>query len=144
MTYLIAQIAGRKRWTQINIPLDLAHFFGNAAIRGYVDVVPVSTSGKTFPVETRKFNLKRSINWTFGLSAKLASDSDHPGTKQPIAAFRQMPGGTYRYCILMPSHPAYAALEAFLVANYTGPARYKKRVLASVAEVAALYPACPL
>lgn len=144
MSYLIAQIAGRKRWTQINIPLDLASFFGSATSTGYVDVVPVTTAGVSFPPEHRKFTLKESVNWVFGLSSRLASDSDHPGARQPLALFKQVAGAPYRYCIVMPNHAAYSALEGHLNASYVGSARNRKRVLATAAEVTALYPACPL
>jgi hypothetical protein len=142
--YLIAQIAGRKRWTQINIPLDLANFFGSASSVGFVDVLPVSNSGKSWPAEHRKFTLKKSINWVFGLSSKLATDADHPGPNQPIAVFRRTNGAQYRYCLVMPADPPYAALEMHLVSTYKGPARNRKRVLASASQISALYPSCPL
>lgn len=144
MEYLIAEVAGRNRWTQINIPLDLASFFTTASIKGNVDLIPVRMSGKQLASDTRKFTLKKSVNWTFGLSSDLATDADHPGKKQPIAVFRRMPGDIFRYCIVMPQNGAYVALENHLSVNYIGPARNRKRVVANQSTISSIFPSSPL
>lgn len=141
---LVAQIGSGPRWKQANFPYSIVqNFFGmNPTGNGFVDLLPVAASGSaTAAVPTKVVNVQ-SQNYRLELNS--VSGLPYPTTGRPIAVFRRIAGGTFRYKVFFPGDPGYSALDAGLAGLYTGPTHQLKRVIINSAALTAIWSACPV
>ena len=132
---------GSVRWNQVNVLQDdYTDFFGATIGKQRRFIFQhVDATGKLGEMESRPNVDVKSSNYRFELAA--AAHLAYPSAPdRPIVAFVRAPGGVFRYSLLMPGAPGYAAAKAFLVANYIGPARQLRRVRATVATLKAAIP----
>lgn len=142
--------AGKKkseRWSQGN--------YTKAIMKDFFEVQPepntsqkkkfewIAEDGSLHHDKIRPFGYRKSKNYGFELGA--ASGIPYPkGSKRPIAVFRKMASGSFRYQLLMPSNPSYDTVNAHLQANYSGPKHHRSRILTTVDAMKVVWPSSPL
>ncbi|MEI3848801.1 MULTISPECIES: phospholipase D family protein [unclassified Microbacterium] len=142
---LVAEIpASGGRWKQANF--DLANyegFFG--AKRGSqrrIVLQSVSGQGVLGEIESRPSVEVSSSNYRFELAA--AAGIPYPKHGAPIGVFVRLETGQFIYSLLLPGDNGYAEASRFLEVRWSGPAREKRRVRATVDELRAVWQDAPL
>jgi len=109
---LVAEIGGGVRWKQANFPYKIMQgYFGvNPTGNGTVNLIPVDTNGTPSPpVPTQVVNVK-SQNYRLELGS--VSGVPYPTNGRPIAVFRRVTSGAFRYHVFFVGDVGYAALSA--------------------------------
>nr|WP_277988355.1 phospholipase D family protein [Salipiger thiooxidans] len=140
---LVAQIPkGGDRWNQGNFSLEIMKsFFGiNPTAGGTITLHEIDSAGSVGKSEPTHVFQSKSHNYRFALRS--VNGQNYPTAGRPIAIFRRVAATEHRYRVIFPGDAGHSALEAFLNANYTG--RGMKRVATTSADLATVWPACPV
>jgi hypothetical protein len=142
---LIAEIPkGDVRWQQANFDLDsFQNFFGAQPGASHRIVLQhVDSSGALGALESRPSVAVKSRNFRFELEA--AHGLDYPTTGRPIGVFVQIAPRFFRYRLLMPNDPNYAAVSAVLETMYKGRADRMRRAATTTDVLRQAWPDSPL
>lgn len=141
---LLSEIGKGDRWKQANFPyIIMQSYFGvNPTGNGFVDLIPIDLSGAACtPVSTKAVNVQ-SKNYRLELGS--VSGIAYPASGRPIAVFRKVGAGQFRYRVFFPSDPGHAALRTGLNQLYQGPTRQLPRVVVDSATLTNIWSACPV
>jgi hypothetical protein len=141
---LIAEIGKGDRWKQANFPyVIMQSYFGvNPTGNGYIDLIPVEPNGNPLPsVPTKAVNVQ-SQNYRLELGS--VSGITYPSSGRPIAVFRKIAAGQFRYRVFMPGTAGHGQLSAGLSGLYQGPARQLQRIVVDTTTLASIWAACPV
>lgn len=142
---LIAEIpkAG-DRWAQANFDLaSYEGFFGaKAGTQRRISLHHVDGYGNLGEVESRPSVEVASKNYRFELAA--ARGLPYPSAGSPIGIFLRLATGQFLYSLLLPGDAGYQETDALLASHWDGRADRKRRLLFSVEDVRAAWPASPL
>ena len=141
---LIAEIGKGDRWKQANFPyVIMQSYFGvNPTGNGFIDLIPVDANGVgQAPVATKAVNVQ-SMNYRLELGS--VAGMPYPTIGRPIAVFRKIAAGQFRYRVFFPNDPSHTALNAGLTQLYQGPARQLNRVVVDAPTLTNIFPTCPV
>jgi hypothetical protein len=141
---LIAEIGKGDRWKQANFPyIIMQSYFGvNPTGNGFVDLLPVDANGAAqAPVSTKAVNVQ-SMNYRLELGS--VAGMPYPTSGRPIAVFRKVAAGQFRYRVFFPNSSDHTALNAGLTQLYNGPARQLGRIVVDAVTLTNILPNCPV
>ncbi len=142
---LIAEIpASGGRWKQANFDRSSYEEFFGAKVGSQRRIVlrSVSQDGVLGVIESRPSVEVASSNYRFELAA--AAGIPYPTTGAPIGVFVRLATGQFIYMLLLPGDAGYEHTSAFLTDRWNGPAREKRRVRSTVADLRAAWHDAPL
>ena len=141
---LISEIGKGDRWKQANFPyIIMQSYFGvNPTGNGFLDLIPIDPSGAaSTPVSTKAVNVE-SKNYRLELGS--VSGLAFPTSGKPIAVFRKVGAGQFRYRVFFPNDPGHGALRTGLDQLYQGPTRQLPRVVIDSATLTNIWSTCPV
>ena len=136
---LVAEIPGGERWKQANFNRSNYEGFFGAKVGSQRRIVlrSVSSDGSLGDIESRPSVEVASQNYRFELAA--ATGLQYPSDGPPIGVFVRLATGQFLYELLLPGWLGYDQASAFLDANWSGPARERRRVRTTAAELRAAW-----
>lgn len=132
------------RWNQANFDLNtFREFFGLRP--GKVERIILqhtNADGTLGTLESRPGVSVKSQNYRLELDA--AAGLPYPDNGRPICVFVRVATRTFKYRLLMPEDPGYAAMAAFLAAEWEGRADRMRRVSTDFGALREAWPDSPL
>lgn len=114
---LIAEIGGGPRWKQVNFPVEIfENFFG--AQRGdnsyNIELMNIMNDGTLGEVEIRQAVSVKSRNYRFEIHCEETSRPYPGANNRPIGLFVKIDRNSFFYQVLLPDHPVYEQIKAYL------------------------------
>lgn len=136
----------KSRWSQVHLSADILRDFfvlepGTHAVLQLREVNGTDVEERPIVYSAGS---NKNVKVEVGAAREAARTVGYPTNGRPIVLFRREGHDRYRYTLLMPGNPGYAAMDALTAAEFQPKGNQLPRIVTPRSHVLARWPECPL